>query len=184
MGPRTILIDGYNVIRNTAGLVAAERLGLSAGRDALLSLLAARYRHTAHTVIVVFDGDGEVESMQPPARGVRGQVVFTRRGDSADAALQRIAAEARTRGADVVVVSNDLEVRLGASAVGGTPARADDLAARLHAPPKYHERQARHRAFVRHQLEGEQEEDVRHRRASGNPRRSPRKKRDAPDRGW
>jgi predicted RNA-binding protein with PIN domain len=183
MEPRTILIDGYNVIRNTPGLIAAERLGLAAGRDALLGLVAARFRHTAHTVVVVFDGDGEVESTQPPARGVRGHVVYTRRGDSADAVLQRIAAEERARDADVVVVSNDLEVRLSASAAGGTPVRAEDLAARLHAPPKYHERQARHRAFVRRQLEGEQEEDGGG-RPSGNPRRLPRRKRDSPDRGW
>ena len=183
MGPRTILIDGYNIIRNTPGLIAAERLGLPAGRDALLGLVAARYRHTVHTVVVVFDGDGAVESTQPPARGVCGCVVYTRCGDSADAAIQRIAAAERARGADVVVVSNDLEVRLGAAAAGGTPARADDLAARLHAAPKYHERQARHRAFVRRQLEGEQEEDVSNRR-SGNPRRPPRKKRDTPDYGW
>lgn len=56
MDPRTILVDGYNVIRNTAGLAAAEHISLQHGREALLQQIAARYRHTPHRVIVVFDG--------------------------------------------------------------------------------------------------------------------------------
>ena len=33
-GPRTIYVDGYNVIRNTPALLQAERVSLAAGRDA------------------------------------------------------------------------------------------------------------------------------------------------------
>ena len=68
MGPRTILIDGYNAIRNIPALAAAERLSLRDGREALLAQVVARYRHTPHRVIIVFDGDGPAETTQPLPR--------------------------------------------------------------------------------------------------------------------
>ena len=82
MGPRTILIDGYNAIRRTPSLAAAECISLDAGRTALLVQVIAHYRPTPHTVIVVFDGDGETERSEPIARRTRGRVVFSRRAES------------------------------------------------------------------------------------------------------
>ncbi len=151
VGPRTILVDGYNVIRNTPGLAAAEQVSLQAGRDALLSSLAARFRHTPHRVIVVFDGNGSAETVQPLRRSTRGQVIFTRYGETADAVIQRIASNEAAAGTEVVSVSDDLEVRLGVSASGGQTASVDDLARRLNEPGKYQLRQARHRSFLKRQ---------------------------------
>ena len=37
VGPKLILIDGYNVIRRTPGLAAAERVSLATGREALIA---------------------------------------------------------------------------------------------------------------------------------------------------
>src|SRR5579871_1949325 len=73
LGPRTILIDGYNAIRRTPSLAAAERISLEEGRAALLVQVVARYRATPHTVIVVFDGSGETEHSEPLARRTRGR---------------------------------------------------------------------------------------------------------------
>src|SRR5262249_27044204 len=153
MGPCTILIDGYNVIRNTPGLRAAERVGLQEGRQALLAQVAARYQHMSHTVIVVFDGDGATETMRALVRGVRGQIVFTRRGESADSVIGRIAAEQRARGAAVMVVSDDFEVRGSVSATGGQAAHVADWMLQLNAPSKDQQRMARHRARMRRELE-------------------------------
>src|SRR5262245_2928996 len=72
--PQTILIDGYNVIRRTPALAAAERQSLAGGRDALLTALSATYRHTAHRVVVVFDGDGAAETSEAH-HGCRGNVI-------------------------------------------------------------------------------------------------------------
>jgi len=180
MGPRTILIDGYNVIRNTPGLIAAEQVSLQTGREVLLARVAARYRNTPHTAIVVFDGGGASETTQALAKGVRGQVVFTRRGESADTVIGRIAAEEQARGAAVVVVSDDFEVRREVGATGGRSARVADLTTQLNAPPKYQQRMARHRAHIRRELEGDKDEP--HLRRSGNPRRPSRKqRRDKPE---
>jgi predicted RNA-binding protein with PIN domain len=157
MGPRTILIDGYNVIRRTPALVAAERISLEAGRGALLTQVVVRYRPTPHTVVVVFDGDGETERSEPIARRMRGRVVFTRRAESADTVLGRIAAEERERGAEVEVATDDFAVRRAVMDVGGEAASVDELHRRLNAPPKHLERQARHRAWLRAKWAAESE---------------------------
>ncbi len=157
MGPRTILIDGYNVIRRIPALAAAERVNLEAGRAALLSQLVARYRHTPHTVIVVFDGDGAVETSEPIARKMRGRIIFSRWSESADTVLKRIAAEECARGSVVEVATDDMDVRHAVQGIGGDVAPVDELRRRLNAPPKSLERQARHRAYFRKKWESESE---------------------------
>ncbi len=126
MEPKTLLVDGYNVIRRTPALAAAERHSLAGGRDALLTALRASYRHTAHTVIVVFDGDGDAEASQPFG-GCRGRVIFSRHDEPADAVLARLAHELEAAGARFTVVSDDLEVRRGGHASGGRVASAAEL---------------------------------------------------------
>lgn len=176
MGPRTILIDGYNVIRNVPALAAAERLSLRDGREALLAQVIARYRHTPHRIVVVFDGDGPVETTQALPRMSHGQIIFTRRGELADTVIQRLAAAERERGADVVAATNDLEVRMSVEQCGGSAARVDALAARLNEPPNYQRRLAQHRAYVRQQWHST-EDDTPPARRVGNPRRTSKRQR-------
>jgi predicted RNA-binding protein with PIN domain len=176
VGPRTILIDGYNVIRNLPALLAAERLSLRHGREALLAQVVARYRHTPHRIVVVFDGDGPAETTHPIPRMSRGQVVFTRRGELADTVIQRMVAAEQERGANVVAVSDDLAVRMSAEQYGGSAARVDALGAHLNEPPAYQRRLIQHRAYVRQQWELS-EDDTSPARRGGNPRRGPKRQR-------
>lgn len=178
MEPKTYLIDGYNVIRNTPGLAAAERLGLAVGRDRLVALVAAKLRHTPHAAVVVFDGDGDRETTSSLAKGVHGRLVYSRRGESADAVIQRLAAEERARGCQVVAISDDLEVRLGTAAAGGTSARVGDFARHLDAPPRHIQKAALHRQYVRRELAGEH--DACADRSRGNPKRAPKRRRQPP----
>ena len=173
--PQIILIDGYNVIKNTPGLMAAERVSLETGREALLTQIRAKYRHTPHTVIVVFDGDGSVESTVPFQGYSRGRIVYTRHGETADDAIRRLMAIEREHGrGQVVVVSNDGEVRQSAGTAGHRVARADELARRLNEPDRYRRKQTLHREHVRRQWE---DDGPWERPRAGNPKRSPRRKR-------
>lgn len=172
MGPRTILIDGYNAIKNTPGLAAAERVSLETGRESLLAQLRAKYRHTPHTVIVVFDGDGDVESTQVFAGWSRCKVVFTRYDETADAAIARLAAAERVRGHEIAVVSDDGEVRQTAHGAGHATARVNDLARRLNEPDRFQKKQAQHRTFLRSQWNAD---DSAPRPRVGNPKRSPKR---------
>ena len=174
MGPRTILIDGYNVIKNTPGLAAAERVNLEMGRASLLGQLRVKYRHTPHTVVVVFDGAGEVESTQAFAGLSRGRIVFTRREETADAAIARLAAAERELGHDVAIVSDDGEVRQAAHEAGHGTARVDDLARRLNAPDRYQRKQAQHRIYLRSQWDADTSNP---RPRAGNPKRRPKHER-------
>ena len=178
MGPRTILIDGYNVIKNTPGLAAAERVSLETGRETLLGQVRAKYRHTPHAVIVVFDGAGTVESTLPFPGFSRGRVVYTRRGETADDAIQRLAATESECGHTVVVVSDDAEVRWNAGGAGHASARVDELARRLNEPDRFQRKQALHRAFLRQQWDADESDSRPH---SGNRKRKPRRTRGQPD---
>jgi hypothetical protein len=51
-----IIIDGYNLIRQSAELSPLDRIDLQQGREALLELLAAYKKIKRHHITVVFDG--------------------------------------------------------------------------------------------------------------------------------
>jgi predicted RNA-binding protein with PIN domain len=153
MGPQTILVDGYNVIRNTPGLAAAERVSLECGRETLVKLLVARYRHTPHRVVVVFDGDGKTESSYPLPGMARGRIIYSRAGESADQVLARLARQEQVAGAECLVISDDIEVRSDVQAAGGKGASVRNLAERLNEPSRYQRRQYQHRAYLRRQWE-------------------------------
>lgn len=155
VSPLLILVDGYNVIRNVPGLAAAERRSLEAGREALVQQLRARYRHTPHRVVIVFDGAGDTETVHPVARMSRGQIVYTRHGETADSAIQRRAAAERAAGGAVCVCSDDIEVRTGVHALGGEAIGVSELAETLNAPDRHQRRLSRTRQYVRRQWEAE-----------------------------
>lgn len=176
MGPRTIFVDGYNVIRNTPALAHLELTSLAAGREALLTRLAARYRHTPHRIVVVFDGDNVTESAQAFPGLSRGRVIFTRSGETADAVIVRLAAEARADGLEVAAISDDGEVRDGVHVHGGATARVHELQARLGEAPRHLRKRFTHQAAVQRILSGEDDERRRADRAKGNPKKAPRKR--------
>lgn len=84
---REILIDGYNLIRQSERLSEQERRGgLEAGRTALVRALSAYRAATGDRVTVVFDGDeGVGVGIGTGARRQEGvSVIFSRPPESAD----------------------------------------------------------------------------------------------------
>ena len=184
MRPRTILIDGYNIIRNTPALQIAERRGLESGRDALVRLVAARYAHTSDRVIVVFDGKGTTETAHPLRCGVGSRVIYTRAGETADTAILRLSEEAVAAGCDPTVATDDRALREAAACHGAASATVREMARALNAPPRHLEHRARHHAVVRRLLEEDDEHENAHPR-KGNPRRAPKPRRGRPrGPGW
>lgn len=173
MGPLLILVDGYNVIKNVPGLAAAERQSLEAGREALVQQIRARYRQTPHRVVVVFDGAGDDERVSPITRMPRGQIVFTRSGESADSVIQRRAAQERAGGATVYICSDDMEVRTGVAAVGGHSVSVRQLAEKLNAPDRHQRRLSLTRQYHKRQWNaGDDEAETHIPRARGSRRRT------------
>ena len=108
-----IIIDGYNLIRNSAELSVLDRLDIQGGREALIDMLAAYKKIKPHKITVVFDG-ADVAG-QPHSRSrVKGiSVKYSRSGEPADHVIIRMAAHERER---ALVVSSDNEILRAASA--------------------------------------------------------------------
>lgn len=128
-----ILIDGYNVIKNNPMFQFAERRSQADARVLLLAQLKNRYRHTSHRVTVVFDGNGPRETMMHEDHIC---VIFSKQGEKADSVIARLAAEHNRAGRDVMMYSNDGEVRQNVVKAGGNAGSTQQLTAHLNAAPR------------------------------------------------
>jgi predicted RNA-binding protein with PIN domain len=124
-----IIIDGYNLIRQSPDLAALDRQDLQLGREALVAMLAAYKKVKAHRITVVFDGsaDPALYGSRDRARGIA--IRYSQGGEKADDVICRMA---RREGAKALVVSSDREVMTAAEAAGatvmGSPAFEDKIA--------------------------------------------------------
>ena len=176
---RDILVDGYNIIKNSASFQAVEARNLAAARSTLITQLVNRYRHTPHKVIVVFDGDGASEQVSYDRRIC---IIYSRYNETADSVIARLAAEAREAGREIEMYSNDGEVQRAVVQQGGEVRTTGQLTRQLNAPPRDVERRFRQRQAKRRQygLDGSSDPDdelaPRH-FAKGGKRKSARRQR-------
>ena len=172
MEPKLILVDGYNVIKNTAEFQAIERRSLSAAREALVRKICAKYRHTPHQVIVVFDAQQTRETEEHVQRL---RLIYTAQGVTADAVISRLAREAAGRGQTVVVASNDWEVRGNVSEAGGHIASSAQLNDHLNAPPRLLAKRFQHQQGMLRRLQSDNEAPAHHSKgASHRPKKRER----------
>ena len=139
---RLLLVDGYNVIRQTPPYRELAESDLESARAALVSDVAA-YSDRSFEATVVFDGHLNPSSDGTPHQVSGITVVFSRYGVDADSVIESLARAARERGDDIVVVTSDAQTQwavLGGSVVRmSSPEFAGELRAqdsewREHAP--------------------------------------------------
>lgn len=123
-----IIIDGYNLIRQSAILDPIDQDDIELGRTALLERLAAYKRVKRHTITVVFDGTNA-----PPLAVGREQVNgikvrFSRHGELADQVIKKIALAEKQR---ALVVSSDRDVARFAESAGASVINSPEFEARL-----------------------------------------------------
>jgi predicted RNA-binding protein with PIN domain len=124
-----LIIDGYNMIRQSPDLQRLDARELEAGRTALLSRLAAYRRvRSSPKITVVFDGwqGGNLKETRDRHQGVL--IVYSRRGERADEVIKRLLSQERER---AVVVSSDRELQHHAQQVGATWMAAPEFDLRL-----------------------------------------------------
>lgn len=119
-----IIIDGYNVIRQSEALRRFERKSLEAGRDALIGKLAAYQNKKGHDITVVFDGGQSDWIDEGRDKAGRINIFYSRFGERADDIIKRIAAQAA---GDVIVVSSDREITSYVERLGKTPLASPDF---------------------------------------------------------
>lgn len=102
-----IIVDGYNLIRQSPFLAALDRRDLAEGRQALIDMLAAYKRLKGHAITVVFDGGGEhlLYDSRDRDRGIH--IRFSRRHETADAVIKEISQKEKQK---ALVVSSDRQV--------------------------------------------------------------------------
>jgi uncharacterized protein len=143
---RDILVDGYNVIKNNFMFRSLEMRSLADARLLLIRQLQNRYRHTAHRVIVVFDGDGKQEQIRHEDH-IR--IIYSCYGETADSVIKRLSAEARSAGRQVQMYSDDEDIRQTVSEHGGTVQTTSHLVKQVQAAPRDMTLLSQHRQKMR-----------------------------------
>ena len=128
-----VLVDGYNIIKNSEMFRAMEIKSASEARKLLIKQLHYRYRHDMCRVTVVFDGKGKQEQMSHEQH-IR--IIFSHAGETADSVIARLAAEARAAGHSVEMYSNDGEVQQRVVEQGGRASSVQQLVTKLNAPAR------------------------------------------------
>jgi uncharacterized protein len=110
-----LIIDGYNVIRQSLELQLLDARELEAGRTALLAQLAAYRERHRHKITVVFDGwlGGAPNETRDRRQGML--IIYSRLGEKADEVIKRLLAADRQQ---AVVVTSDREIQAWAQGVG------------------------------------------------------------------
>jgi predicted RNA-binding protein with PIN domain len=141
-----ILVDGYNIIKNSPLFQPIEARNLEAARSALITQLVQRYRHTPHRVIVVFDGIGNHEQ---ESHEKRIRIIFSRYDQTADSVIKRLAVEAERAGRTVEMYSNDRDVQQAVANSGGGVRSVSSLTDQFNAPSRDVARRAKYRIAMR-----------------------------------
>ena len=117
-----IIIDGYNIIRQSDTLRRYERLGLEGGRNALIHRVSLYKKRRGHRVTVVFDGweAGPAAEERDRQEGI--DIIYSCRGERADDVIKRMVEKRRE---EIVVVTSDrniadFAIRRGTTAVSST----------------------------------------------------------------
>ncbi len=158
-----IIIDGYNLIRQSEALRRFERFGLEAGRKELLRLLSLYRKSRGHRITVVFDGWMSGPPVEEREREGSILVVYSKRGEKADEVIKRMVSK---REEETVVVTSDRDLADSISRRGSAAIPALTFESRLYA------------ADVKplHDTGGEDEEKTDGETARGTKKKGPSKK--------
>jgi uncharacterized protein len=117
---RTLIVDGYNVIKQTPSYNVLAEEDLDAARAALVSDVSA-LAHGEWEATIVFDGHNNVLSTGSSHEVGGVTVIFSRFGMDADTVIEGLAHGARERGEEATVVTSDAQTQW--TVLGGTVSR-------------------------------------------------------------
>ena len=119
-----IIIDGYNLIRQSNTLSIIDHQDIQLGREALIDRLVAYQKIKHHMITVVFDGTNAPSFSQRKNRVQGITVKFSRSGEVADAVIKRMVSREKEK---ALVVSSDLDIVNFAKAKGAAVISSTDF---------------------------------------------------------
>jgi|YelNatPaOPRAMG01_1025707.scaffolds.fasta_scaffold02637_19 predicted RNA-binding protein with PIN domain len=130
-----IIIDGYNLIRQSPSLRRHELKSLEEGRRALLEFLFPYAMKRPHRITVVFDGwrEGDARLTREREKGI--DIIYSPKGVTADEVIKDLTAHP---GEEILVVTSDRDVAQYVERRGGTAVTSQEfeslLKEHLHRP--------------------------------------------------
>ena len=105
--PLRIIVDGYNLIRQSSTLRVYDAQDISKGREKLLEKLAHYRAVKHHPMLVVFDGwqEGNPHEQRSKEKGI--DIIYSRRGEKADEVIKRLVSNSNE---ELIVVTSDREI--------------------------------------------------------------------------
>jgi len=102
-----IIIDGYNLIRQSLTLRSYDYLDIAKGREKLIEKLAHYRALKHHPILVVFDGwqEGNPTEQRTKEKGI--DIIYSKRGEKADEVIKRLVLNSRE---ELIVVTSDHEI--------------------------------------------------------------------------
>ena len=126
-----LIVDGYNVIHAWPPLKSLMQQSLEAARDKLIDRLAVYAQVSGAEVTVVFDAHRTTSTANAVEWNQGLRVIYTRKGHSADHAIERIAYAAAGGGDPLVVATSDRFQRDLVRGMGGAVISATELERRV-----------------------------------------------------
>jgi uncharacterized protein len=123
-----LIIDGYNLIRQSPELLRHEKEDLEKGRAMLLRSLIAYQRIKHHAITVVFDGwaEGDIFERRGKEGGI--EIIFSRRGEKADEVIKRLTAQKK---GEITVVTSDRDLGSSCALEGSTIVSSPEFLAKM-----------------------------------------------------
>lgn len=117
MAARYLIVDGHSIIFAWPDLLKLQSRRASLARDELVKRLRQYQDWTGVNVAVVFDGTGARVSTQSDPHDI--QIFYARRGQTADAIIERLAAKYASR-FEITVATSDSMVKETVNASGAS----------------------------------------------------------------
>jgi predicted RNA-binding protein with PIN domain len=122
-----LIVDGYNVVHAWPELKGLLRFSLEAARDRLIERLAVYAQVRSADVTVVFDAHRTTAAANSEGSVDGVHVVFTRKGHSADHAIERLAYSLAGGEDPIIVATSDRFQRDLVRGMGGAVISALEL---------------------------------------------------------
>ncbi len=123
-----LIVDGYNLIRQSPLFSRQEEFSLEQGRKVLLEYLFAYKKIKKHRITVVFDAAYEPTYTEEAHREKSIKVIFSRKGQTADDVIKRLA---HKEGERAIVVTSDRDLANAAEHSGAVSVSSPEFEATL-----------------------------------------------------